>query len=340
MSFLQMNNKIKITVLGYGHIGKRHVDVILNNSEFELVAVIESVSKESLFLAETGIPVFIDLSTFFDAKLKVDVIAVCTPNGLHFEHSKIIIEHGVNVIIEKPITLESIHAKILQDLSIKNSVEIFSVMQNRLSPPAIWLKSLLGSEKLGKIYMVQVSCYWNRDDQYYSHNKWHGTKKLDGGTLYTQFSHYLDVLLWMFGDITNIESKLENFNHQETTEFEDSGIITFDFQSGGIGSFSFSTAVWKENLESSLTIIAEKGSVKIGGQYMEKVEKCAVKDYVLPDLNKINLPSECESYKGSAQNHYLLYKDIANFINRNIMLSMELDESIKLIERIEDIYNN
>lgn len=117
--------------------------------------------------------------------------------------------------------------------------------------------------------MVQISCYWNRDNQYYSKNTWRGTQKLDRGTLYTQFSHYLDILFLMFGDIVYIESKLANFNHMETTEFEDSGIITFEFKSGAIGSFNFSTAVWKENLESLLTIIAEKGSVKIGGQHME-----------------------------------------------------------------------
>ena len=335
-----INDNIKIAVLGYGNIGKKHVEVILNNIEFQLVAIIDSSSSDLVNLKSKAIPFFENLLTFFSAMLNVDVIAVCTPNGLHFDHSKIIIEHGVHVIIEKPITLESIHANILQDLSIKNSVEIFSVMQNRFSPPAIWLKSLLESKKLGNIYMVQISCYWNRDDQYYSNNTWRGTKNLDGGTLYTQFSHYLDILFWMFGDITNIESKLENFNHQKTTEFEDSGIITFDFQSGGIGSFNFSTAVWKENLESSLTLIAEKGSVKIGGQYMEKVEKCVVKDYVISNLEEKSLPIEYGSYKGSPQNHYLLYKDIANLLNRNIPISMEVGESIKLIERIEDIYNS
>lgn len=333
-----MNNKIKIAVLGYGHIGKRHVDVILNNSEFELVAVIESVLIESALLAEIGIPVFIDLSAFFSADLRVSFVAICTPNGLHFEHAKLILQQNINVIIEKPITIESKHADILTDIANKQNLKIFPVMQNRFSPPALWLKDLLDSKKLGKIFMVQVSCYWNRDDRYYAKNCWRGTKDLDGGSLYTQFSHYLDILFWLFGHITNIVSKLQDFNHEELTEFEDSGIITFDFKSGGIGSFNFSTSVWQENLESSITIIAEYGSVKVGGQYMEQVEKCLIKDYDLPELAQTNECNDYGTYKGSAQNHHLLYENIADMLNRNVKLRTQLDESVKLIEVIEQIY--
>ncbi|QDP85854.1 Gfo/Idh/MocA family oxidoreductase [Chryseobacterium sp. SNU WT5] len=335
-----MNNKIKIAVLGYGNIGKRHVEVILNNAEFKIIAVIESVFTECPLLDKASIPIFEDLSKFFSADLKVDFIAVCTPNGLHFQHAKSILEQNINVIIEKPITIESKHAEILTKIANEKDLKIFPVMQNRFSPPALWLKDLLDSKKLGKIFMVQVSCYWNRDERYYSKNSWRGTKNLDGGSLYTQFSHYLDILFWLFGDITNIISKLKDFNHQKLTEFEDSGIITFDFQSGGIGSFNFSTSVWQENLESSITIISEYGSVKVGGQYMEQVEKCLIKDYELPALSQTNACNDYGTYKGSAQNHHFLYQNIADMLNRNVKLRTQLDESVQLIERIEQIYSN
>ena len=186
--------------------------------------------------------------------------------------------------------------------------------------------------------MVQISCYWNRNDNYYTKNSWRGTKKLDGGTLYTQFSHYLDIMYWLFGNITNIKSKFADFNHAALTEFEDSGIVTFDFISGGIGSFNFSTSVWNENLESSLTLIAENGSVKIGGQYMNVIEKCIIKDYSQPELPETNDANDYGSFKGSAQNHHFLYKNIIDVLHSNAKIQITSKESTQVIEMIENIY--
>ena len=135
--------------------------------------------------------------------------------------------------------------------------------------------------------MVQLNCYWNRDDRYYKPDSWHGKKELDGGTLYTQFSHFIDILYWLFGDIENIQAKVNYLNHNHLTDFEDSGLVSFDFVNGGMGSINYSTSIWNKNLESSMTIIAEKGTVKIGGQYMDKVEVCHVKDYVMPVLHRL-----------------------------------------------------
>src|SRR5690606_4932697 len=152
--------------------------------------------------------------------------------------------------------------------------QVFVVMQNRYSPPAVWMKELVDSGRLGKIFMVQLNCYWNRDERYYTPESWHGTKELDGGTLFTQFSHFVDILYWLFGDIIRIQGRFRDFNHQALTDFEDSGLVSFDFINGGMGAISYSTAVWSRNLESSMTVIAENGSVRIGGQYMNKVESC------------------------------------------------------------------
>ena len=117
---------------------------------------------------------------------------------------------------------------------------------------------------------------------------WKGTQDLDGGTLYTQFSHFIDIMYWLFGDIDNIQGKFKDFIHQESTDFEDSGFISFDFINGGMGCINYSTAVAQQNLESSITIIGENGSVKIGGQYMNEVEVCNIKDYQMPILKASN----------------------------------------------------
>jgi UDP-N-acetyl-2-amino-2-deoxyglucuronate dehydrogenase len=334
-----MKNKLKIAILGYGQIGKKHAEIINQNEDFELVALIDNkFTIEEI--KENSTPLLSSLENFFESNIRPDIIAICTPNGLHFEHAKIVIENGINVIIEKPITLNSEEGKILENLAKENNVKIFPVMQNRFSPPAKWLKSLMNNQTLGKIYMVQISCYWNRNEQYYTNDSWRGTKSLDGGTLFTQFSHYLDIMYWLFGDITNIKSKFADFNHSGLTEFEDSGIVTFDFICGGMGSFNFSTSVWNENLESSITIIAENGSVKVGGQYMNQIEKCIIKDYAMPDLPETNKANDYGSFKGSAQNHQFLYKNIIDVLNAGKKIQITPEESTQVIEMIENIYQS
>ncbi len=121
------------------------------------------------------------------------------------------------------------------------------------------------------------------NNEYYQ-NSWKGTKDLDGGTLFTQFSHFIDIMYWLFGDITNIQGRFDDFNHGDSIAFEDSGMVAFDFINGGMGCINYSTAVWDKNLESSITIIGAKGSIKIGGQYMNEVEYCHIKDYTMPQL--------------------------------------------------------
>jgi UDP-N-acetyl-2-amino-2-deoxyglucuronate dehydrogenase len=216
--------------------------------------------------------------------------------------------------------------------------QVFCVMQNRYSPPSQWLKELIEKKILGKIFLVQINCYWNRDDRYYKKGNWHGTKDMDGGTLFTQFSHFVDIMYWLFGDIKNIHSKLNVFNHKGLTDFEDSGFVTFDFVNGGSGSFSYSTSVWDKNLESSLTIIAENGTVKIGGQYMNEVEYCHIKDYKMPVLPPSNPPNDYGQYKGSAANHHFIFENVVDVLKGKAPITTNALEGLKVVEIIEKMY--
>ena len=215
---------------------------------------------------------------------------------------------------------------------------VFAVMQNRYSPPSAWIKEMVESGKLGKIYMVQLNCYWNRDERYYKSDSWHGKKDLDGGTLFTQFSHFIDFMYWLFGDIENIHGRLNCHNHAHLTEFEDSGFVSFDFVNGGTGCLNFSTSVWNQNLESSLTIIAEHGSVKIGGQYMNEVEICNVKDYELPQLAPTNPGNDYGAYKGSAQNHHYVIENVVDVLKGRAPITVNALEGLKVVDIIERIY--
>ena len=197
---------------------------------------------------------------------------------------------------------------------------------------------MVSSGILGKIFLVQINCFWNRDERYYVKNSWHGSKEQDGGTLFTQFSHFIDLMYWVFGDIENIKARMASFNHKELTQFEDSGYALFDFKNGGMGNLSFSTSVWDKNLESSMTIIAENGSIKVGGQYMDKVEYCHVKNYEMPQLKPTNPGNDYGAYKGSAANHHFVIDNVVEVLNNKSFITTNVLEGMKVVEIIERIY--
>ncbi len=331
--------KIKFAVIGCGHIGKRHAEMILRNSESELVALIDIKNKTELNIDQYNVPFFNSIQEFLKSGIEVDVINIATPNGYHAEQAMECLDAKKHVVIEKPMALNKQDAEKVIFKALHVHKHVFAVMQNRYSPPSVWIKDLIDSEKLGKIFMVQLNCYWNRDDRYYKKDSWHGKKDLDGGTLFTQFSHFIDIMYWLFGDMENIQGKFNDFNHATLTDFEDSGFVSFDFVNGGMGSLNYSTSVWNQNLESSMTIIAENGSVKIGGQYMDKVEYCHIKDYTLPELAPTNPGNDYGAYKGSAQNHNFVIENVVDVLNDRGPITTNALEGLKVVDIIERIYN-
>ena len=303
--------KIRFVVVGCGHIGKRHAEMVVRDPGAELVALCDIRPKEELGIEAYPVAFFSDMTSLLQSGLEIDVINICVPNGLHAELAIQAIESGHHVVIEKPMALQVQDAERVLQTSLKYQKEVFCVMQNRYSPPSVWIKQMIDSGRLGKIYLVQLNCFWNRDERYYKPGGWHGDACLDGGTLFTQFSHFIDIMYWLFGDIQHIQARFADFNHQQLTDFEDSGLVTFEFVNGGMGCLNYSTAVWNKNMESSMLIVAENGSVKIGGQYMNEVEYCHIKDYEMPELAPTNPGNDYGPYKGSAQNH--------NFVIHNVV---------------------
>lgn len=332
--------KIKFAVVGCGHIGKRHAEMIQRNSDAELVAIVDSLPREKLNVDFFDIPFFSSLDELLNSQLDFDVVNIATPNGFHSKQAMQVLQARKHVVIEKPIALSKKDAEMVIYEALKVHCHVFAVMQNRYSPPSIWLKKLIDNKTLGNIFIVQLNCYWNRDARYYKSESWHGSKQYDGGTLFTQFSHFIDILYWVFGDIKNISSRLFDFNHSRLTEFEDSGFVSFDFINGGSGVLNFSTSVWNQNLESSMTIIGEHGSIKIGGQYMDKVEYCHIKDYEMPVLAPTNPGNDYGLYKGSAQNHNYVIDNVVDVLNNRNTITTNALEGLKVVEIIERIYNS
>ena len=334
------DRKIKFAVIGCGHIGKRHAEMVSRNNEAELVALVDVKKKQELGIENYNVPIFTSLRELIDSGIEVDVINIATPNGFHAEQALEALEAKKHIVVEKPMALKRLDAEKVIFTALHKHKQVFAVMQNRYSPPSEWIKSLVESGKLGKIYMVQLNCYWNRDDRYYKPESWHGKKDLDGGTLFTQFSHFIDIMYWLFGDITNIQGKFADHNHAKLTDFEDSGFINFDFVNGGMGSLNYSTSIWNQNLESSMTIIAENGSVKIGGQYMDKVEVCHIKDYDMPELAPTNPGNDYGAYKGSAANHHYVIENVVDVLKGRSTITTNALEGLKVVDIIERIYSS
>jgi UDP-N-acetyl-2-amino-2-deoxyglucuronate dehydrogenase len=328
-----MSNKIGFAVLGLGHIGQKHCMHISNNPNAALIAIadINSDLKYENFINHVTIDNLL-------SNKHIDVVNICTPNGLHAQQAIQCLNANKHVVIEKPMALSTNDSKEIEIASIKNNKFVFCVMQNRFSPPSQWLKNLILSKTIGKIFSIQINCFWNRDDRYYTPNHWHGNMILDGGPLFTQFSHFIDLLYWIFGEININYAQFENFNHSHSTEFEDSGIVTFSINSGGVGSINYSTSVFDTNFESSISIIGENGTVKLGGQYMNEISYCNIKNYQMPTLEKSNPPNNYGNYQGSASNHPFVIQNVIETLNNTSSPHTKVTDGMAVVKIIEDIY--
>ncbi len=330
--------KIKFGVVGLGHIGKRHAEMILNHPEAQLVAVADVLSVQETKFAHATIPYFSSIEELLENAPEVDVLHICTPNGFHAPQSILALQHKKNIVVEKPMALQKTDCETIIHTALTHAKQVFVVMQNRYSPPSEWLKNVVDQGILGDIFQVQINCYWNRDERYYKKNNWKGSQTLDGGTLFTQFSHFIDIMYWVFGDIKNIQAKFHDFNHKDLTDFEDSGNVIFDFLRGGAGCINYSTSVWDKNMESSLTVIGSKGSIKIGGQYMDKIEYCHIENYEMPVLKPTNPANNYGPYQGSANNHMYVIDNVIDTLKGKTTVTTNALEGLKVVEIIERIY--
>ena len=333
------DRSIKFAVIGCGHIGKRHAEMLQRNPESELVALCDVRPAAELGLKDfENTPFYNSPEAMFSAHPDIDVVNICTPNGLHAEHSLLALGHQKHVVCEKPMAITKQDCEKIIYKALQVSRNVFGVMQNRYSPPSTWLKQVVENKLLGEIYLVQLNCFWNRDDRYYKKGSWKGSSDLDGGTLFTQFSHFIDIMYWVFGDITDINGVFADFNHAQSTSFEDTGIVNFRFINGGMGSVNYTTSVFDTNLESSITVIGSKGSLKIGGQYMNEVVYCHIEGYTMPELPPVNPANDYGVYKGSAANHHYIIENVIDTLKGRTTMTTNALEGLKVVEIIERIY--
>ncbi len=262
-------NPINFAILGLGHIGKVHALAIENASNANLFSVIDSDPKNTEEFENVN--VYRSLSDFFSKdQHKTHVVSIATPNGLHAKQAIECLKAGYHVLIEKPLALNTEDARAIIKTAEETNKRAFNMLQLRFSPVVQHVKELINEGFLGDIFMVNTQCYWNRNNAYYSSKPWHGTKAMDGGVLFTQFSHFADILNYLFGNLNVQNSESFNFTHKSSTEFADSGKVNFNSDKIHSGSLIYTTSTYPKNFESTINIIAEKGTIQIKGQYMNE----------------------------------------------------------------------
>jgi predicted dehydrogenase len=329
--------KIRFAIIGCGRIAQRHAQHI--NGRGVLVAVCDVVKEKAdqLGKAYNATPYY-TITDLLRHEKDIDVVSVCTPNGLHAEHSIEALNAGFHVLCEKPMALRVTDCEQMIRAADKADKRLFIIKQNRYNPPVAAVKKALEEGRLGKVYSIQLNCFWNRGIDYYA-NSWKGRLQLDGGTLFTQFSHFIDLIYWMLGDVEEVRAVIANYAHKGVIEFEDTGIVTLQFVNGAIGSINYTVNSYGKNMEGSLTIFGEKGTVKIGGQYLNELEYQNIQDYVIADLPKGNTANEYGTYQGSMSNHDKVYDNLLDVLQHDGTMTTNAWEGLKTVAIIERIYN-
>jgi len=286
-----------------------------------------------------GAKVYQNIDDLLASEKDLDVISICSPNGLHAEHSIKSLDAGFHVLCEKPMAINVHDCGEMLKAAERNNRRLFAIKQNRFNPPVAAVKEAIDKGILGKIYSVQLSCFWNRNFDYY-HNSWKGTLELDGGTLYTQFSHFVDLLYWMVGDVRKAYALMGNFAHEGVIEFEDTGVVALEFYNGALGTINYTVNSFGKNMEGSLTIFAEKGTVKIGGQYLNELEYQNIEDFEFKDLPQGNTANNYGKYQGSMSNHDKIYENLIDVLKNGSSISTSSFEGLKTVEIIDKIYQS
>lgn len=329
---------LKFAIVGCGRIAERHAEHIVKQAKLVAVCDIKK-ERRDLFSSKYNCNSYENIDELLKDEKEIDLVAICSPNGLHALHTVKVLQAGIHVLCEKPMAISVVDCKLMIDEAKKVNKHLFIVKQNRFNLPVAALKECIDNGRLGKVLSVQLNCFWNRNDKYYETSDWKGKKELDGGTLFTQFSHFIDLLYWMVGDVKKINAIIRNYLHQHNVEFEDSGVIIIEFLNGAIGTVNYTVNSYDKNMEGSITIFGEKGTVKVGGQYLNVLEHQSIKDYVLDVPIETKPANDYGFYQGSMSNHDKVYENIIDVLINNGRVATNGFEGLKTVEIIENIYN-
>lgn len=328
---------LKFGIVGCGRIAQRHAEHINNTQGAKLISACDIRFERANELSKKySAHAFHSIEELLEES-DADIISICSPNGLHAEHSILSLESGKHVLCEKPMAITVQDCGEMIKTAEKANKRLFVIKQNRYNPPVEAVHRLINDGKLGNINSIQLSCFWNRNEDYYM-DSWKGSIEMDGGTLYTQFSHFIDLLYYLIGDVKEVHAFGENFNHKNIIEFEDTGVAILRFYNGAIGTINYTVNSYKTNMEGSLTLFGDKGTIKIGGQYLNELEYQNIEGVKINDLPKSNKANNYGIYKGSMSNHDKIYENVVDVLLNDGQITTNMFEGLKTVEIIDKIY--
>lgn len=287
---------LSVVLVGLGHIAAKHAVVLAQHPCIRLVATVDPLQAERKGFF-TGLDEAVmhgtDLGAVLDGlDAQVDawqrLVLVATPNGTHIPLARLAVERGWHVLVEKPMGLDPTACADLVDFARGRGRVLAVAMQNRFGRAARALKQVVEQGLLGDLRMVQIECFWNRDEKYYNTSAWRGTRTLDGGVLYTQFSHFIDLLLWLLGRPSDFSLMASNLAHQGLELDHDSGVLSMRWQTGLLGTMAYTTAAAPGRACSGFTLLGNVAGVRLSGQYMDSLEWLTPAGAVLTDSGTVD----------------------------------------------------
>ena len=324
-----MKKKIKIAVVGCGRISAKHFDAISNYPDsLELVAICDVNQKVvDQHSSKFGVKGYISMLEMLDSE-NIDIVTICTPSGIHPDQAILAADHGVHVITEKPMATRWSDGLRMVRACDNAGVRLFVVKQNRNNSTLKLLKRAISEKRFGKIYMVNLNVFWTRPQEYYDSAKWRGTWELDGGAFMNQASHYVDLIEWLIGPVDSVQAMTAT--QARDIEVEDTGVMNIRWRSGALGSMNVTMLTYPKNYEGSITVIGEKGTVRIGGVAVNEI-----KQWEFNDKRDYDDQVKSASYKTTSVygfGHVLYYQNVIDVLNKKKAPEIDGREGLKSLE--------
>ncbi len=332
---ISKNRKVRIALVGCGKIATNHLNAIAKLSDqLELVGVCDG-HAETLQKAveQTGAPGYAEIAEL-SAKTDPDIITLCTPSGVHAQQTIAIANLGKHVITEKPMATRWKDGIAMIDACDKAGVRLFVVKQNRLNATLQLVKQAMQKNRFGRLYMINLNVFWTRPQAYYDQAKWRGTWEFDGGAFMNQASHYVDLLDWLCGPVQSVQAMMGTLGRN--VEVEDTGVLNLRWRSGAMGSMNVTMLTYPKNLEGSLTILGEKGSVKLGGLAVNEIQHWEFADKQPEDEQIVQATQETTSLLGSG--HIAYYQNVVDVLRGQAEPETDGREGLKSLEILTAAY--
>ncbi len=331
-----MSSAVRIALVGCGRISASHCDAIFKIDGLALAAVCDVVESRARGAGETwGVPWFTNYETML-AEANCDAVAIATPSGLHPAQGILAARAGKHVISEKPMAITLASADALVKACDDAGVQLFVVKQNRLNATVQLVKRALDKGRFGRLFLANTTVHWTRPQEYYDQAPWRGTWEFDGGAFMNQASHYVDLMQWLVGPVESVIAKTATLSRR--IEAEDTGAAVLKFRNGALGVIEVTMLTYPKNLEGSFTLIGEKGTVKIGGTAVNKIENWSFADADPDDAEVERVNTDPPSVYGFGHEPY--YRNVLRVIRGEAVPDTDGRGGRKSLELILGIYES